>query len=45
MRIYLFNILIFNFLNVFYMFWTRVFISKKTAVYTVRLWYVLHASG
>jgi len=33
----------FNF-DVFYMFRTKGFIFRKTAVYTVTMWYVLHAS-
>ena len=38
---------VFQFSNfdVFYMFRTRGFIFRKTAVYTVMVWYVLHACG
>jgi len=38
------NILIFNFFYVYYMFRTTGFVFRKTAVYTVAIWYVLHAS-
>ena len=37
------NILMFNF-GVFYMFRVRRFIFRKTIVYTVMVWYVLHVS-
>ena len=38
---------VFQFSNfdVFYIFRTRGFIFRKTAVYTVMVWYVLHACG
>ena len=35
MHLFQFNILIFNFFDVFYLFRTRVFIFRKTDVYTV----------
>jgi len=43
MRILLINILIVNF-DVFYMFRTREFISRKTVLYAFMVWYISHAS-
>jgi len=42
MHIFEINILIFTF-DVLYMFRTREFIFRKTVVYAVMVWYVLHA--
>jgi hypothetical protein len=38
MHIFQINILMFTFLDVFYMFQTRAFIFRKTVIYTVMVW-------
>ena len=43
MHILYINILMFNF-GVFYMFRIRGFIVRKTVVYAVMVWYVVHVS-
>jgi hypothetical protein len=44
MHVFQINILIFNF-DVFYIFRTRGFISRKAVGYRVMVWYVLHTGG